>query len=83
MDALKRFFGLVWILAGVALALYLPYQAITKLNSVQATQEDYVFWIVILVIFIPIIIGFILFGYYAAKGEYGQVKRLNLNSDKE
>lgn len=74
MDALKRFFGLVWILAGAALALYLPYQARIKLNSNGATQEDYVFWIVILVIFIPIIIGFILFGYYAAKGEYDRVK---------
>ncbi len=73
MDALKRFFGLVWIVAGAALALYLPYRAIAELNSEQATQEDYVFWIVIVVIFIPIIIGFILFGYYAIKGEYDQV----------
>lgn len=75
MDAAKRFFGWVWMIAGVALTLYMPYQAITKLSSVQATQEDYVFWIVIVVIFIPIIIGFILFGYYAIKGDYDSVNQ--------
>ena len=70
MDTIRKVFGFVWMAGAVLLAVLLPYFAITRLSSGQATEEDYVFWIVIVTIFIPIIIGFILFGYYAFKGEY-------------
>ena len=70
MDALRKVFGFIWMSGALALALLLPYYAITKLSSANASQEDYVFWIVIVTIFIPIIIGFFLFGLYAYRGEY-------------
>jgi quinol-cytochrome oxidoreductase complex cytochrome b subunit len=70
MDTLRRVFGLIWMLGAIAIAVALPYLAISKLVSTGAGQEDYVFWIVIVTIFIPIIIGFFLFGMYAYKGEY-------------
>ena len=70
MDSVRKIFGFIWMAGAIILALLLPYFAISRLGSRQATQEDYVFWIVIVTIFIPIIIGFILFGYYAFKGEY-------------
>lgn len=70
MDAIRKIFGFVWLAGSIALTILLPYFAVTKLASANATQEDYVFWIVIVAIFIPIIIGFMLFGYYAYKGEY-------------
>ena len=70
MDIIRKVFGFIWMAAAVVLAVLLPYFAIQRLGSGQATEEDYVFWIVIVTIFIPIIIGFILFGYYAFKGEY-------------
>jgi hypothetical protein len=70
MNGLKKILGVVWMLSGIALAAYMPFQAITKLSAPTATTEDFVFWIVVVTIFIPIIIGFILFGYYAVKGEY-------------
>jgi len=70
MDTIRKVFGFVWMAGAVMLAVLLPYFAITRLGSGEATEEDYVFWIVIVTIFIPIIIGFVLFGYYAFKGEY-------------
>ncbi|HZX74941.1 MAG TPA: hypothetical protein VFE57_10995 [Cyclobacteriaceae bacterium] len=70
MNGLKRILGVIWILAGLGLAAYMPYRAISKLTTPAASTEDFVFWIVVVTIFIPIIIGFILFGYYAVKGEY-------------
>lgn len=70
MDTIRKAFGFVWMAGAVMLAVLLPYFAISRLGSGKATEEDYVFWIVIVTIFIPIIIGFILFGYYAFKGEY-------------
>lgn len=72
MDSLKKYFGIICLLAGAALAVYLPYRTFEKLSSATATSEDYIFWIVIVTIFTPIIIGFILFGYYAFKGEYSE-----------
>lgn len=70
MDSLRKVFGFIWMLGAIALAIALPYFAINRLRSAEASQEDYVFWIVIVTIFIPIIVGFILFGFYAFKGEY-------------
>ena len=72
MNGLKKLLGVVWALAGIGLGLYMPYQAIVKLTAPTASAEDFVFWIVIVTIFIPIVIGFILFGYYAVKGEYSE-----------
>lgn len=70
MDPVRKVFGFIWMVSAISLAILLPYFAIARLSSSQASQEDYVFWIVIVTIFIPIIIGFILFGFYAFKGEY-------------
>ena len=67
---LRKYLGFLWFLGGLALAFFLSYKTIVTLSSPLATAEDYVFWIVIIAIFIPIIIGFVLFGYYAFKGEY-------------
>lgn len=66
----------------VALAFRLPYSAVQKLIFNQASQEDYVFWIVIVTIFIPIILGFFLFGFYAFKGEYNVRQSLINKSNK-
>ncbi|HEY1025775.1 MAG TPA: hypothetical protein VGE26_11465 [Sphingobacteriaceae bacterium] len=70
MDMLKKALGVLWLLAGAALAVYLPYKAVSELTAAAASSEDFVFWIVITGIFIPISVGFILFGFYALKGEY-------------
>jgi quinol-cytochrome oxidoreductase complex cytochrome b subunit len=70
MDTLRKVFGFIWMAGAVFMAVLLPWLATVKLTSSQATQEDYVFWIIIVTIFIPIIVGFMLFGFYAYKGEY-------------
>lgn len=72
MNQLRKYLGIVWLLIGISLALFLLYKALTVLGSTAVHPEDYVFWLVIIAIFIPIIIGFILFGYYAFKGEYSK-----------
>lgn len=74
MNALRKYFGIVWLLGGLSLAVYLIAQAVAALSAEGAGAEDYVFWIVIVLIFIPIVVGFILFGYYAYTGEYGDEK---------
>lgn len=70
MDTIKKILGFFSMLGGLALTIGLPYLMITKLGAPEAKQEDYVFWIVVTIIFTPICIGFILFGYFGVKGEY-------------
>ena len=69
MNIIKRLFGIVWIALG-PLALYWLIRTglseITK-NPVINTKMQ---WGVFIVVFIPIAVGLILFGYYALKGEY-------------
>ena len=69
MNIIKRLFGIVWIVLG-PLALYWLIRTgvseITK-NPVINTKMQ---WGVFIVVFIPIAVGLILFGYYALKGEY-------------
>ncbi len=70
MNNLKKILGWLWLLSGIVFACWLPYEAVIKLNAAKANTEDFVFWIIITTIFTPIILGFILFGFYALKGEY-------------
>lgn len=71
MTILKKLLGLVWMLLGLLLFFGLPYGAFRKLSASTAGTEDFVFWIVIAVISLPISAGFVLFGRYAWQGEYG------------
>jgi purine-cytosine permease-like protein len=70
MNLIKRCLGVFWIILGSALVLYFPYQTYSVITSQTSTSEDYVFWMVVTGIFIPVIFGLLLFGYYAVRGEY-------------
>ena len=71
MNALKRIFGIVWILLGPCAILFLIYEAYGKISA-QPTQDVYLPWIIIITIFTPIATGLVIFGYYALKGEYDE-----------
>lgn len=71
MNALKRFFGLLWI----ALGLYVGYDrivdSVAKISS--ENLENRIFGWVVLLVLTPLITGGLcLFGYYALKGEYDE-----------
>lgn len=75
MNTLKKLLGIVWILLGPAAIIYMLYRAIHEMNTVSTHQatETIMFWIISIAIFIPIAIGFMIFGWYAIKGEYHDV----------
>ena len=68
MNVIKKFLGIVWLLGGIAGIAYLPFHAAQKISG--GKSEDIVFWSIMVFIFIPILLGFSLFGWYALKGEY-------------
>lgn len=74
MNALKRITGVIVLLLGLVLVVGMPVYAIAELATEgKGTQENYLFWIIVLFIFIPCALGLSLFGWFAAKGEYADM----------
>ena len=69
MNLLKRYLGILWM----ALAPFSMYYLIrTALAEIAAKPliDTKIQWGVFVIVFFPIAIGLIIFGFYALKGEY-------------
>ncbi|HET6768166.1 MAG TPA: hypothetical protein VFH08_12225 [Chitinophagaceae bacterium] len=69
MNLLKRYAGLLWIIMGPVAIFYLIKTAAAEIEK-KPVIDTKIQWIVFVVIFIPIAIGLMVFGWYALKGEY-------------
>ena len=74
MNIIRRIFGIVWIIVGIAAGYYLfVSQALPKFST--GSSEDMVPAIIYSFILAPIITGgMFVFGLYALQGEYNQEK---------
>lgn len=72
MNALKKYLGIVWILAGPLSGYYLIKTALSEIAK-KPVIDTKIQWGVFVVVFIPIAIGMMIFGYYALKGEYARL----------
>lgn len=72
MNALKKYLGIIWMLLSPAIVGFLIWQAAEKIGqATEATKANVTLqWSIILIIFFPICIGLLIFGYYAFKGYY-------------
>jgi ABC-type polysaccharide/polyol phosphate export permease len=72
MNTIKKLLGYVWMLIAPCIILFLVYEAYDKIsNAPVITQSNVILqWVIILLIFTPICVGFFIFGRYASKGEY-------------
>lgn len=77
MNILKRYLGIVWMMISPLAAWFLIQTAISEINK-KPTMDTKIQWGVFMVIFIPIGIGLLFFGYYAWKGVYDHLPE---NSD--
>ncbi|ULQ56165.1 hypothetical protein KJS94_16065 [Flavihumibacter rivuli] len=69
MNQLKKYLGIVWILLGPAAIYYLVKTAAAEVSK-NPVIDTKIQWGVFVIIFIPIAIGMMIFGYYALQGEY-------------
>jgi hypothetical protein len=72
MNTLKRWMGVIWILLGPIAIYYLITTAASEIAKKPVINTK-IQWGVFVVIFIPIAIGLVIFGYYALKGEYDRL----------
>ena len=73
MNAIKKTLGIVWIILGPASVILMFLQAWDKVSNSPpgiAQTNTALQWGIILLIFIPIAIGLVIFGRYALAGEY-------------
>ena len=69
MNTLKRYAGIIWMLTGPLAVYYLIKTAFVEIAK-KPVIDTQIQWAVFIIVFIPIAIGLMLFGYYALKGEY-------------
>ncbi len=72
MNAVKKFLGIIWMLLAPVIVGFLFWQAADKISkATEATRSNITLqWSIILIIFIPICLGLLIFGYYSFKGYY-------------
>lgn len=76
MKALKKILGLFWIVIGPLAMGLMAWQAWDKISHAEsgmAQTNTALQWGIILLIFIPIAIGLVIFGKYAWGGEYDKL----------
>ena len=69
MNTLKKIAGIIWIILGPLAIYYLIKTAAVEIAK-KPVIDTKIQWIVFVVIFIPIAVGLMIFGWYALKGEY-------------
>ena len=72
MNQLKKYAGIIWILMGPIAMYYLIQTAASQIISKPGIDTK-IQWMVFGLVFLPIAIGLMIFGYYAFKGEYDKV----------
>lgn len=73
---MKRLLGILWIILGPLAMVFMAWQAYDKISEAKAGVEQTntaLQWGIILLIFIPIAIGLVIFGKYALAGEFDKL----------
>ncbi len=69
MNQLKRIAGIIWMLLAVVAYAILLQTTLTQINA-KPTTDTIIQWSIFAIIFLPIAIGLIIFGWLAFKGDY-------------
>jgi uncharacterized membrane protein YbhN (UPF0104 family) len=69
MNQMKRIAGLIWMLLAVVAYVILLQTTLTQINA-KPTTDTIIQWSIFTVIFLPIAIGLIIFGWLAFMGDY-------------
>jgi len=72
MSRIKRLLGILWIIIAPLAIFYLVKTAVNEIAK-KPEIDTKVQWGVFILVFIPIAIGLVIFGYYAWKGEYDRL----------
>jgi predicted Na+-dependent transporter len=69
MNTIKRFAGIIWMALGPIACYFLISTALSEIAK-KPLIDTKIQWGIFVIVFIPIAIGMMIFGWYALKGEY-------------
>ena len=69
MNQIKKLAGIIWIILGPVAVYYLIQTALSEIAK-KPIIDTKIQWVVFIVVFIPIAIGMVIFGWFALNGEY-------------
>jgi len=69
MNSIKKYAGVIWILLGPVAIYYLFTTALSEIAK-KPLIDTKIQWVVFVIIFIPIAIGMMIFGWLALNNEY-------------
>jgi hypothetical protein len=69
MNAIKKWLGVVWMVMGPVAIYYLVKTAAAEIAK-KPLIDTKIQWAVFIIVFLPIAIGLVIFGWYAFKNEY-------------
>lgn len=72
MNTIKKYLGWVWLLLGPVTIYYLIKTAAQEIAA-RPVIDTKIQWAVFIIVFVPVAIGLMIFGYYAIKGEYSRL----------
>lgn len=72
MNQLKKYLGLVWMALAPLTIFFLIRTALQQIAA-KPVIDTKIQWGVFVIVFIPIAIGLMIFGYYCFKGEYSHL----------
>lgn len=83
MNTLKKYLGILWMLMAPLLIAFMVWQAYLKVAAATGDAKTNVAlqWGIILAVFIPICIGFFIFGKYSYQGEYAHLPESSAEID--
>lgn len=73
MNAIKKISGIVCIALSLAAIWFLITRAGAELSVANVKPDKKIFWYSILPVYVPLMLGLALFGWYALKGEYDRI----------
>lgn len=72
MNTIKKYLGFLWIVVAVSTYSVLLKTSIVQINA-KPTADTIIQWSIFAIIFLPIAIGLVIFGWLAWKGAYEQL----------
>ena len=72
MNSIKKYLGLVWIFLAIESYSILLKTTVEQINA-KPTTDTIIQWSIFAIIFLPIAIGLVIFGWLAWKGAYEQL----------
>lgn len=72
MNTIKKYLGLLWIVVAISTYSVLLKTSLEQINA-KPVADTIIQWSIFAIIFLPIAIGMVIFGWLAWKGAYEQL----------